>query len=131
MYAGRIVERATAAELFHAPRHPYSLGLLSSFPGLHGERVRMEGIPGSPPSLKTLPSGCKFHTRCSFAMDRCRTEEPELSLPVGDAGERLAACHLQDGRQAPPTALARAVTAPGQAPAAPRSKPESEAASHA
>jgi len=131
MYAGRIVEQATASELFHAPRHPYSLGLLSSFPGLHGERVRMEGIPGSPPSLKTLPTGCKFHTRCAFAMDRCRTEEPLLALPVGDAGERLAACHLQDGRQAPPPALARAATAPCQSPAAPRSTPESEAATHA
>jgi peptide/nickel transport system ATP-binding protein len=130
MYAGRIVERATASELFHSPRHPYSLGLLSSFPGLHGERVRMEGIPGSPPSLKNLPTGCKFHNRCAFVMDRCRHDEPELVLPVGDAGGRLAACWLQDGRQAPPAPLARAAGAPGQAPAGPYRTSESEA-SHA
>jgi peptide/nickel transport system ATP-binding protein len=110
MYAGRIVERATAAELFHSPRHPYSLGLLSSFPGLHGARVRMEGIPGSPPSLKTLPTGCKFHTRCQFAMDRCRSEEPPLVRPASDLGDRVAACWLQDGSQTPPVTLDRALS---------------------
>ncbi len=106
MYAGRIVERASAEELFHTPRHPYSLGLLKSFPALHGERVRMEGIPGSPPSLKALPGGCKFHVRCPYVMDRCRTEEPILVRPVGDTGDRVAACWLQDGQQAPPVQLA-------------------------
>ena len=107
MYAGRIVERATAAELFHAPRHPYSLGLLSSFPSLHGERVRMEGIPGSPPSLAAMPDGCKFHPRCPHAMDRCRTQEPPLTRPTDEGGGRVTACWLQDGRQDPPEALAR------------------------
>ena len=107
MYAGRIVERAKSAELFHAPRHPYSLGLLSSFPGLHGERVRMEGIPGSPPSLAAMPDGCKFHPRCPYAMDRCRTQEPPLARPTDEGGGRVAACWLQDGRQAPPEPLAR------------------------
>ncbi|GAA1971927.1 ABC transporter ATP-binding protein [Catenulispora subtropica] len=109
MYAGRIVERAEAAELFHAPRHPYSLGLLSSFPSLHGERVRMEGIPGSPPSLAAMPSGCTFHPRCPYVMDRCRTEEPPLARPLSEGGGRVAACWLQDGRQDPPEPLARAV----------------------
>ena len=106
MYAGRIVEQATAAELFHAPRHPYSLGLLRSFPSLHGVRVRMEGIPGSPPSLKALPGGCTFHPRCPYVMDRCRSEEPVLIRPVGDSGDRGAACWLQDGRQEPPAPVA-------------------------
>jgi len=107
MYAGRLVERAGANELFHTPRHPYSLGLLNSFPALHGERVRMEGIPGSPPSLTSLPSGCAFHPRCAFAMDRCRSETPLLVRPRGDGGgDRLAACWLQDGRQSPPAPLA-------------------------
>jgi peptide/nickel transport system ATP-binding protein len=108
MYAGRIVERAKAAELFHAPRHPYSLGLLSSFPSLHGERVRMEGIPGSPPSLAAMPDGCKFHPRCPYAMDRCRTQEPPLARPTDEGGGRVTACWLQDGRQEPPEPLARA-----------------------
>ncbi|MEY9968684.1 peptide/nickel transport system ATP-binding protein [Streptacidiphilus sp. MAP12-16] len=118
MYAGRIVERAGANELFHAPRHPYSLGLLNSFPALHGERVRMEGIPGSPPSLTALPGGCSFHPRCPYAMDRCRTETPVLAAPSGEAAgaaalagdrssePRVAACWLQDGAQPPPVPLA-------------------------
>jgi peptide/nickel transport system ATP-binding protein len=105
MYAGRIVERAPAEELFRRPRHPYSLGLLNSFPALHGERVRMEGIPGSPPALRDLPTGCTFHPRCPYAMDRCRESEPPLLLPVGDTGGRLAACWLQDGGQLPPERL--------------------------
>ncbi len=106
MYGGRIVEQADARQLFHAPRHPYSLGLLNSFPSLHGERVRMEGIPGSPPSLATLPSGCAFHPRCPYAMDRCREEVPVLMSPTGETGERTAACWLQDGRQEVPAPLA-------------------------
>jgi peptide/nickel transport system ATP-binding protein len=57
MYAGRLVERAPANALFRAPRHPYTLGLLSSFPPLHGPRTAMTGIPGSPPDLRALPSG--------------------------------------------------------------------------
>src|SRR6202012_3990718 len=64
MYAGRIVERAAAKALFRAPRHPYTLGLLSSFPALHGPRQRLTGIPGSPPDLRRLPTGCVFHPRC-------------------------------------------------------------------
>ncbi|MFC1399856.1 MULTISPECIES: ABC transporter ATP-binding protein [Streptacidiphilus] len=118
MYAGRIVERAGADELFHAPRHPYSLGLLNSFPALHGDRVRMEGIPGSPPSLTALPGGCAFHPRCPYAMDRCRTETPQLVRPVSDpvrtGGEdRVAACWLQDGLQEPPAPLHREATGNG------------------
>ncbi|MEY9872904.1 peptide/nickel transport system ATP-binding protein [Streptacidiphilus sp. MAP12-33] len=114
MYAGRIVERASAAELFRAPRHPYSLGLKGSFPSLHGERVRMEGIPGSPPSLSAMPTGCAFHPRCAFAMDRCSRETPPLVTPATDlAGpdgvppsSRASACWLQDGQQPAPDALA-------------------------
>ena len=121
MYAGRIVERATASELFHTPRHPYSLGLLSSFPSLHGERVRMEGIPGSPPSLRSMPDGCKFHLRCGFAMDRCGTEEPTLFRPAGDTGDRVAACWLQDGRQSPPERLGRTAPTPSASAVAPAS----------
>jgi peptide/nickel transport system ATP-binding protein len=106
MYAGRLVEYASASDLFHAPRHPYSLGLLGSFPALHGERVRMHGIPGSPPSLRNLPSGCTFHVRCPYAMERCKTQEPPLARPAGSAHERLASCWLQDGFSTPPEPLA-------------------------
>jgi peptide/nickel transport system ATP-binding protein len=111
MYAGRLVEQASARALFHAPRHPYTLGLLSSFPALHGEHRTLAGIPGSPPSPRHLPSGCVFHPRCGFAIERCRTEAPQLLPPPGEAG-RLAACWRQDGADPVPAELARPV--PGQ-----------------
>jgi peptide/nickel transport system ATP-binding protein len=102
MYAGRIVERARANALFRAPRHPYTLGLLNSFPPLHGAHRTMTGIPGSPPDLRALPQGCVFHPRCGYAMDRCRTQSPPL-VPLAGQGGRLAACWLQDpGTGAPP-----------------------------
>jgi peptide/nickel transport system ATP-binding protein len=110
MYAGRLVERAEATALFRAPRHPYSLGLLRSFPGLHGPRQHLTGIPGSPPDLRRLPAGCVFHPRCSYAMDRCRTDAPALLPPAGEDG-RLAACWLQQGAAPAPAELA--VPAPG------------------
>ncbi|HJZ26599.1 MAG TPA: ABC transporter ATP-binding protein [Streptosporangiaceae bacterium] len=106
MYAGRLVERAEASAVFRAPRHPYSLGLLSSFPALHGPRLAMEGIPGSPPDLRNMPSGCPFHPRCGYAFDRCRSDPPPPLLDL-DAGTRAAACWLQDGREAVPAELAR------------------------
>ena len=106
MYAGRLVERAGAEELFRSPRHPYTLGLLNSFPALHGARRYMTGIPGSPPDLRMLPVGCLFHPRCQFAMDRCRAESPPLEPPPGSRG-RLVSCWLQDGATAPPPELAQ------------------------
>jgi peptide/nickel transport system ATP-binding protein len=116
MYAGRLVERAAAAALFRAPRHPYSLGLLSSFPALHGPRRRLTGIPGSPPDLRQLPGGCVFHPRCPYVMARCRTDAPPLLRPAGAGdreltGGRSAACWLQDGSSAVPPELAK--PAPG------------------
>jgi peptide/nickel transport system ATP-binding protein len=110
MYAGRLVERADATALFRAPRHPYTLGLLHSFPGLHGPRQHLTGIPGSPPDLRRLPPGCVFHPRCRYALDRCRTDAPGL-LPLAEDGGRLAACWLQHGAAATPAELA--VPAPG------------------
>jgi peptide/nickel transport system ATP-binding protein len=111
MYAGRLVERAGAAAIYRAPRHPYSLGLLSSFPGLHGPRRVMEGIPGSPPDLRDMPSGCTFHPRCGYAFDRCRSESPPL-LEL-DGQTRAAACWRHDGTAAVPPELGRPVPADG------------------
>ncbi len=113
MYAGRLVERAAADAIFRAPRHPYSLGLLSSFPSLHGPRQVMEGIPGSPPDLRQAPPGCTFHPRCRFAFDRCRHDPPPL-LDL-DAGTRAASCWLHDGTAAVPAELARAGPVPAPA----------------
>ncbi len=117
MYAGRMVERASARGLFTAPRHPYSLGLLHSFPPLHGAHRHMTGIPGSPPDLRALPSGCVFHPRCKYVMDRCRTDSPPL-LRLDGAGGRVAACWLQDGVTPIPPELAAPEPGYGDAPAA-------------
>jgi oligopeptide/dipeptide ABC transporter ATP-binding protein len=79
MYAGRIVERGTAREIYGDPRHPYTLGLLRSVPRLdEPRRARLMPIPGQPPDLTRLPPGCAFVTRCRFAMSRCRDERPHL-----------------------------------------------------
>ena len=114
MYAGRIVEHAPAETLFRNPRHPYTEGLLSSFPGLHGERRTMTGIPGSPPDLRHLPSGCPFHVRCGYAMDACSEQIPRL-LPIHwePVEPRRAACLLHtDGYQAPESLKKTAETTP-------------------
>jgi peptide/nickel transport system ATP-binding protein len=122
MYAGRLVERAAADELFRAPRHPYTLGLLNSFPALHGPRRYMTGIPGSPPDLRMLPVGCVFHPRCPYTMDVCREQSPPLAQPAASAADRLASCWLQDGTRPAPEELAQpepgAPPRPGSTPAA-------------
>jgi peptide/nickel transport system permease protein len=100
MYAGRLMERAPAASLFRAPRLPYTHGLLHCFPPLHGPRIAMEGIPGSPPDLRDLPSGCPFNPRCRWAMPKCRQELPRMESLNGDARE--VACWLhRDGATVP------------------------------
>jgi len=105
MYAGRLMERAPAASLFHAPRLPYTHGLLNCFPPMHGARVPMLGIPGSPPNLRALPSGCAFHPRCAWAMQKCRQEVPALAPLNGSARE--VACWLHSGDATVPAELAR------------------------
>jgi oligopeptide/dipeptide ABC transporter ATP-binding protein len=90
MYAGKIVEMQSVRGLFYRPRHPYTKALLDSIPKL-GTKTPLYAIPGQPPDLANLPSGCSFHPRCAHAMDRCRTEEPaEQSL--GDGA--MARCWL-------------------------------------
>ncbi|HEX6796294.1 MAG TPA: ABC transporter ATP-binding protein [Ktedonobacterales bacterium] len=111
MYAGRIVEQASREQLYSAARHPYSFGLINSFPPLHGPRKRVAGIPGSPPDLRALPPGCAFAPRCPFAFAPCTRELPLLrpAMP-DDPRSPLVACHLYDPRYAaePPTAAALA-----------------------
>src|SRR5450432_1983357 len=82
MYAGRVVERATVAALFAEPQHPYTIGLLGSIPRLDIEQDRLAAIEGQVPNPLAPVSGCRFHPRCPFAIDRCRNEEP----PVVDVG---------------------------------------------
>jgi peptide/nickel transport system ATP-binding protein len=96
MYAGRIVEMATCKELQRQPRHPYSYGMLHSFPSLHGPRRRMTGIPGSPPDLRDIPSGCAFHPRCPCAFSPCTSVLPILRPSTDDTPGQLVSCHLYD-----------------------------------
>ena len=94
MYAGRIVELATAAELYRNPRHPYSQGLLGSFPTLTGPRRALAGVPGYPPDMRRLPAGCSFQPRCPRATEACAGSTPRLT-PLPSAGQ--VACLLYDG----------------------------------
>src|SRR4029450_13415076 len=90
MYAGKIVERATARELYPNPGHPYTLGLLHSVPRLdEPRRAKLDPIPGQPPDLSRLPGGCSFAPRCPYVVERCRVEAPSLeSVSAG----HLASC---------------------------------------
>ncbi len=83
MYAGEIVEMATTAELFRQPRHPYTLGLLSSVPRAEAARSKLRPIPGALPDPRRLPTGCRFHPRCPWADVECR-RDPIPLIAVGD-----------------------------------------------
>jgi len=87
MYAGKIIERGSAEEIYHNPRHPYTIGLLNSVPRLdEAIKAQLEPIEGLPPDLIGLPPGCSFRPRCKFSIDRCATEVPPL--------EEVAAGHI-------------------------------------
>jgi oligopeptide/dipeptide ABC transporter ATP-binding protein len=94
MYLGKIVEDAPAAELFAAPRHPYTAALLESIPTLDRSR-RPRLLGGEIPSPVDLPPGCSFAGRCPRAQDRCRRESPDLM----EAGEGRAACFFPLGER--------------------------------
>jgi peptide/nickel transport system ATP-binding protein len=93
MYAGAVMERGGRRTIFYENHHPYTEGLLESLPAYGDERERLMPIPGQPPSLINLPSGCPFHPRCPYVMDRCRSDVPELA-PVGGDLTHLSACWL-------------------------------------
>ena len=94
MYAGKIIERGTAREIYSNPRHPYTLGLLRSVPRLDLPiRQKLLPIEGQPPDLVNIPQGCSFRARCTYAVDKCATEIP----PLMEAGEaHLSACWRSD-----------------------------------
>jgi peptide/nickel transport system ATP-binding protein len=91
MYAGKVVETGRTDDIYYAPHHPYTWGLLGSIPRLGQELDRLNPISGLPPSLINVPSGCAFRPRCRFAFDRCSSEIPEL---VPTDGFHADACHL-------------------------------------
>jgi len=85
MYAGKIIERGAASEIYANPRHPYTVGLLHSVPRLdQPRREKLDPIEGQPPDLSRLPEGCSFRDRCRYAIDKCATDAPPL-MPIGDA----------------------------------------------
>ena len=86
MYAGRIVERATVAALFAEPQHPYTVGLLGSIPRLDIEQDRLAAIEGQVPNPLAPVTGCRFHPRCPFVIERCRHEDPPL-IDLGNGHE--------------------------------------------
>ena len=92
MYAGRAVEKGTVDELFYDPRHPYTLGLLTSTPHVEQRERRLNPITGSPPDIEHLPRGCTFHPRCAFRFERCFAEVPQLR--EFESG-RSKACHYE------------------------------------
>jgi oligopeptide transport system ATP-binding protein len=93
MYAGRSVEKGTVDELFYDPRHPYTLGLLTSTPHVEERSRRLNPITGAPPNIEHLPRGCSFHPRCAFRFERCFAEVPPLrEIENG----RAKACHYED-----------------------------------
>jgi peptide/nickel transport system ATP-binding protein len=77
MYAGQVAEAGATRQIFRSPQHPYTQGLLEAFPSIHGPRVELLGIPGSPPDLARPPAGCRFHPRCPQVMASCPVTEPE------------------------------------------------------
>lgn len=89
MYAGRIAEQASVEDLFHAPRHPYTRGLLNSIPRLETQaKSELQVIEGMVPSLNTLPSGCRFRTRCDYVSEKCAESSPDLV----EADDHTVAC---------------------------------------
>jgi peptide/nickel transport system ATP-binding protein len=89
MYAGKIVETGRTEDVFKKPLHPYSEGLINSIPRIGGLK-QLEGLAGLPPNLANPPTGCRFHPRCPYRMEKCSIEEP----PVFRVGDRTAACWL-------------------------------------
>ncbi|MHC1750252.1 MAG: ABC transporter ATP-binding protein [Cellulosilyticaceae bacterium] len=82
MYAGKVVENASVSDIFNAPRHPYTIGLMGSIPDIEEETERLVNIAGVVPNPLDMPTGCPFNPRCERATDKCRQEMPELNEVV-------------------------------------------------
>lgn len=97
VYAGKIVEIADVETTFKQPTHPYTIGLINAVPTLKGTKEELTSIPGSPPDLIELPTGCKFHPRCPLADPKCKHSEPELETIM--AGHQVACWNWNRARE--------------------------------
>ena len=93
MYGGKMIELGASTDLITSPKHPYTRGLLKSFPTIFGPKTRLEGIPGNPLNLLEVPNGCYFQSRCTECVDQCISQMPALKRLSGDTPRRVA-CHL-------------------------------------
>ncbi len=96
MYTAQTVEKGKAEDIFSYPAHPYTLGLFQSLPSLQNRKGPLRPIKGQVPSFRHLPPGCRFHPRCPFAMEKCRTGQVP-SFNVGDHSSHSSKCWLHDG----------------------------------
>jgi peptide/nickel transport system ATP-binding protein len=96
MYAGQMSEMASTEAIFHRPIHPYTMGLMSAFPSIVGEKTPLVQLPGEPPDLLNPPTGCRFHPRCPYATEICREQVPEFKEHAAD---HLAACWHPGGER--------------------------------
>jgi peptide/nickel transport system ATP-binding protein len=101
MYAGQLMEVGAAKQMQHAPAHPYTMGLLHSFPSLHGPRRDLAGIPGTPPDLRREPSGCPFLPRCGYGTQACTSVDMRLApvIESADPGHATACPFVQPGAE--------------------------------
>ncbi len=90
MYAGNLVEIGTTSELLASPKHPYTKGLLGSFPTIHGPKTRLEGIPGNPLNLLEVPEGCYFQDRCNQKTEKCLLRQPDLVSLTKESTRKVA-----------------------------------------
>ncbi len=97
MYAGRIIEIGDVRTVFNNPYHPYTIGLIKAVPTLTGDKSELTSVPGSPPDLINLPTGCKFHPRCPLADERCKRED--MALTEVAPGHRVACWRWTDARE--------------------------------
>ena len=98
VYAGKIIEIGDVRTIFRRPHHPYTIGLIQAVPTLTSDKSSLVSVPGSPPDLIQLPTGCKFHPRCPLADERSRREEPELTET--EAGHYVACWNWPHAREA-------------------------------
>jgi oligopeptide/dipeptide ABC transporter ATP-binding protein len=96
MYAGKIVESGDVETIFRSPQHPYTIGLMDSLPKLTEDEEWLRPIPGSPPSMISLPSGCAFHPRCFLSDGRARCREEVPVLHPAEGSDHESACHFSD-----------------------------------